>query len=148
VIREWWIEKYLEGRGRDLILRYCPGFPWRDCVKPRKTQNTRSPDKDLNPGRPEYEAGVNDATMTFDVMWSFHRREDDMSDRHKNVLGSIFAPLYVIAAWSLVTEINLAFRFALSVRQVHTWLLRDAPCCDLYRKYKSDETGSLFLRRK
>jgi hypothetical protein len=60
VISEWWIEKDLEGSGRGLILRYCPWIRLEGLKKTTKPlrQDSRIPNRDLNLGPPEYEAGV------------------------------------------------------------------------------------------
>jgi hypothetical protein len=52
--------KGLVGSGRGLILRYYRGFRWTDSEKPRKTsiKIAGRRGRDMNSGRPEYEAGV------------------------------------------------------------------------------------------
>jgi hypothetical protein len=69
MIGEWWIQKDVEGSGRCLILRYYPGI----CLeRQRKTtkvlsQDSRYPDRVLNPGHLEYEAVLTHSTTTFSV---------------------------------------------------------------------------------
>jgi hypothetical protein len=59
VIREWWIGKYLEGSGRDLILRYYPGSNMERLSKTtKKAQDSRSPGRGFNSCPPKYEAGA------------------------------------------------------------------------------------------
>jgi hypothetical protein len=61
VISEWWwIGKDLVGSDRSLILRYYPGIRLEGLRKTTKilNQDSLSPGRDLNPGPPEYEAGV------------------------------------------------------------------------------------------
>jgi hypothetical protein len=60
MISEWWICKNVEGRGRNLILRYNPGIRLEGLRETKKnlSQYSQSPDRDLNPAPPEYEAGV------------------------------------------------------------------------------------------
>jgi hypothetical protein len=52
--------KGLEGSVRDLILRYYPGIRVEGLRKTMKNfnQNSQSAGRVLNPGPPEYEAGV------------------------------------------------------------------------------------------
>jgi hypothetical protein len=60
VISEWrWMEKNLVGSGGILIQGTMPKFAWRDWGK-SKTSNSIGcrRDWDLNPGSPEYKAGV------------------------------------------------------------------------------------------
>jgi hypothetical protein len=60
VISEWWIGKVLEGSGGGLISTYYPSICMDGLRKATKTlsQDSRSPDRDFNPGLPEYDAGV------------------------------------------------------------------------------------------
>jgi hypothetical protein len=58
VINELLIGKDLEGSGCGLILRYYPGISLWGLRKTTKSQDSRSPGRDLNSGTPEYEAGV------------------------------------------------------------------------------------------
>jgi hypothetical protein len=60
VISEWWIGKDLEGSGRDLICRNCPGIRLEGLRKTAKnlSQDSQSSSWYLNPGPPEYKAGV------------------------------------------------------------------------------------------
>jgi hypothetical protein len=50
----------MEGRGRGLILRYYPSICLEELRKTMKnlSRDSQSPGRDLNPGHPEYEAGV------------------------------------------------------------------------------------------
>jgi hypothetical protein len=54
-ISELWNGKDLEGSGHGLVLRY---YFLKGLRKPRDSKDSRSPGRDLNPSRPEYEAGV------------------------------------------------------------------------------------------
>jgi hypothetical protein len=60
VIHEWWTGKYLEGSGRNLISTFSPALSWTDWGKPRHilSQGSRTSSWGLNPGPPQYEAGV------------------------------------------------------------------------------------------
>jgi hypothetical protein len=61
---EWRGDKWIMnckgcGRRRSLpCFNYYPSIAWRHWEQPRKSQDSRSPSRDLNPGPPEYEAGV------------------------------------------------------------------------------------------
>jgi hypothetical protein len=55
VMREQWMWKGVEESGRGLILRYRPIIYLERLRKTTKSLNIRSPGRDLNPGRPEYE---------------------------------------------------------------------------------------------
>jgi hypothetical protein len=59
VISEWWIGKNVKGSGRGLI-RYHPSIFLEVLSKTTKTlsQDSRSSDRELNPGPPEYEAAM------------------------------------------------------------------------------------------
>jgi hypothetical protein len=57
LISEWWIGKAVEGTGRGLIVRYYPSLRLEKVTK-NLSQNSQFPGRDLNPGLPEYEAGV------------------------------------------------------------------------------------------
>jgi hypothetical protein len=49
----------LKGSGGRLILRNYPGIRLDGCEENQEnSQNSQSPDRDLNPGPLEYEAGV------------------------------------------------------------------------------------------
>jgi hypothetical protein len=60
MIREWWNGEDLEGSGYGLILSYYPGICLEGRMKTKtdRSQDVRSPGRDLNLGSPEYEAGV------------------------------------------------------------------------------------------
>jgi hypothetical protein len=60
VISELWIGKKLEENGRGLILRYYPNIHLEGLRKTTKnlSQDSWSPGQELNPGPPEYKAGV------------------------------------------------------------------------------------------
>jgi hypothetical protein len=56
---KWWTENDFEGSGRGLILRYYCGIRLERLRKPRQTcQDSWYSGRDLNPGPPEYKAGV------------------------------------------------------------------------------------------
>jgi hypothetical protein len=57
VTSKLWFGKDLEESGRDLILRYYPGIHLQGLRETTKnlSQDSRSPDRDINPGPPEYE---------------------------------------------------------------------------------------------
>jgi hypothetical protein len=57
---EWWIRKYLEGSGHDLILRYYSRLSSVGTEKKHENlcHDSRSLGRDLNPGLSEYKAGA------------------------------------------------------------------------------------------
>jgi hypothetical protein len=65
MIDEWRIRKEVEGSSCGLILKYYSGICLEELKKTTKdlSQDSRSPDRDFNPGPPEYEAGM--LTMRF-----------------------------------------------------------------------------------
>jgi hypothetical protein len=56
-IKEWWIGKNFEGSDRGLILGYYLGIRLDGLRKTTEnlSQGSRSPERDLNPGIPEYD---------------------------------------------------------------------------------------------
>jgi hypothetical protein len=60
MVGAWCIGKDVEGSGRGLILRYYPGNLLEELWKTTQhnSKDSQFPGRDLNPGSPEYEAGV------------------------------------------------------------------------------------------
>jgi hypothetical protein len=61
----------VERSGRDLILGDIPVFAWRDEKIHEKSQVTRSVGRYLNPGSPEYGAGVLTA-QSWRSVWRYY----------------------------------------------------------------------------
>jgi hypothetical protein len=107
---EWGVGKNVEGSGRGLIPRYYSSIYVEGLRKTTKNHNqdSRSPGQDLNPGRPEYEAGV----LTFTPLQCNSTRQKRVATtrRWTDICGLIPGRLWLLAY--LLTNLLTPWRYS------------------------------------